>query len=64
MSPKNSIGTEKAIALYESEWWKEKSYREIADFNSSQQNLVAPFMYFKRQLRNHLVVQFSLTNLH
>ena len=54
MSPKNSIGTEKAIALYESEWWKEKSYREIAEFQLFTAELSCPFHVFQEAVEKSL----------
>jgi hypothetical protein len=54
MSPTNSIGKEKAIQLYETEWWKEKSYREIAKFQLFTAELCCPFDVFHEAVEKSL----------
>jgi hypothetical protein len=54
MSPKLSIGKEKAIKLYETEWWKEKSYREIAEFQLFTAELSCPFDVFHEAVEKSL----------
>ena len=54
MSPKLSIGKEKAIELYETEWWKEKSYREIAEFQLFTAELCCPFDVFHEAVEKSL----------
>jgi hypothetical protein len=54
MSPKNSIGKEKAIQLSETEWWKEKSYREIAEFQLFTTELCCPFDVFHEAVEKSL----------
>ena len=46
MAPKNSIGREQAIQLYETEWWTGKSYREIAFCQLFTAELMCPFDVF------------------
>ena len=41
-----SIGKEKAIELYNTEWWKEKSHYEIAKFQLFVVELCVPFAIF------------------
>lgn len=54
MSPKLSIGKEKAIQLYETEWWKEKSYHEIAEFQLFTKELSCPFDVFHEAVEKSL----------
>lgn len=54
MSPKLSIGKEKAIQLYETEWWKERSYREIAEFQLFTAELSCPFDVFQEAVEKSL----------
>ena len=54
MSPKLSIGKEKAIELSLTEWWKEKSYREIAEFQLFTTELSCPFDVFHEAVEKSL----------
>ena len=54
MSPKLSIGKEKAIELYDSNWWKEKSYQEIAEFQLFTAELSCPFDVFHEAVEKSL----------
>ena len=54
MSPKNSIGTEKAIALYETNWWENKSHYEIAEFQLFTAELCCPFDVFHEAVEKSL----------
>jgi hypothetical protein len=54
MSPKLSIGKEKAIELYETEWWKENSYRKIAEFQLFTAELCCPFDVFHEAVEKSL----------
>lgn len=54
MSPKNSIGKESAIALYDSEWWKNKTHREIAQFQLFTAELCCPFDVFHEAVENSI----------
>lgn len=54
MAPKISIGKEKAIELYDTEWWKEKSYREIAEFQLFTAELCCPFDVFQEAVEKSL----------
>jgi len=54
MTTKNYIGKENAIALYNTEWWKEKSYREIAEFQLSTAELSCPFDVFHEAVEKSL----------
>ena len=54
MSLTNSIGKENAIGLYGSNWWKEKSYREIAEFQLFTAELCCPFDVFHEAVEKSL----------
>jgi hypothetical protein len=54
MSPKISIGKEQAIQLYETEWWKYKSYREIAFYQLFTAELMCPFDVFHEAVEKSL----------
>ena len=54
MAPKISIGKEKAIKLYETEWWKEKTYQEIAKFQLFTTELCCPFDVFHEAVEKSL----------
>jgi hypothetical protein len=54
MSPKNSIGKEKAIQLYNSNWWEGLSYREIAEFQLFTTELCCPFDVFHEAVEKSL----------
>lgn len=49
-----SIGREKAIALAKSEWWKEKTPREIAKFQLFTTELSMPFGVFHEAMESAL----------
>ncbi len=44
--PKISIGKKAAIALYDSEWWKNKTHREIVQLQLFIAELCCPFDIF------------------
>lgn len=44
--PNNSIGKEKAIEIYNSQWWKNKSYYQIAKAQLFLEELCCPFGIF------------------
>lgn len=54
MAPQNSIGKEKAIELFDTKWWEECSYKQIAYFQLFTAELCCPFDIF------HEAVQKSL----
>lgn len=54
MFPKNSIGKELAIAYYDTEWWKDKSYRQIAEFQLFTAELCCPFNVFHEAVEKSL----------
>ena len=54
MSLQNSIGKEMAIAYYHTEWWKDKSYREIAEFQLFTTELSCPFDVFHEAVEKSL----------
>ena len=54
MSPKNSIGKELAIAYSDTEWWKDKSYRQIAEFQLFTAELCCPFDVFHEAVEKSL----------
>jgi hypothetical protein len=54
MSPKNSIGKEKAIQLYNTNWWEGLSYREIAEFQLFTTELCCPFDVFHEAVEKSL----------
>jgi len=54
MSPKLSIGKEQAIQFYETEWWKDKSYREIAFYQLFTAELMCPFNVFHEAVEKSL----------
>lgn len=47
---KQSIGKEKAIELYNSQWWVGKSHRELAKFQLFTEELSMPFPIFHEAL--------------
>lgn len=49
-----SIGREKAIALYESRWWEQCSHRDIAKFQLHTQELCCPFDVFHESVEKSL----------
>lgn len=49
-----SIGKEKAIALYNSGWWKIKTAREIAEFQMLTEELSMPFGVFQQAVEETL----------
>jgi hypothetical protein len=49
-----SIGIEKAIHLADTEWWKDKSAREIVKFQLFTQELCMPFAEFHRAIEEAL----------
>jgi len=52
--PKQSIGKEAAIALHDTEWWKAKSHREIAEFQLFTAELCCPFGVFHEAIEKSL----------
>ena len=54
MSPKLSIGKEKAIELYNSNWWEGLSHREIAEFQLFTAELSCPFDVFHEAVEKSL----------
>ena len=54
MEPKNSIGKEKAIALYDTNWWEGKSHQEIAEFQLFTAELCCPFDVFQEAVEKSL----------
>ncbi len=54
MAPRISIGKEKAIELYNSNWWEELSYREIAEFQLFTTELCCPFDVFHEAVEKSL----------
>ena len=54
MSPKNSIGKELAVAYYDTEWWKDKSYPQIAEFQLFTAELCCPFDVFHEAVEKSL----------
>lgn len=54
MSSTNSIGKEKAIELYHSNWWEGLSYREIAGFQLFTTELCCPFDVFHEAVEKSL----------
>jgi hypothetical protein len=54
MSQKISIGREQAIQFYDTEWWKEKSYREIAFYQLFTVELMCPFDIFHEAVEKSL----------
>jgi hypothetical protein len=50
-APKHSIGTETAIALYQSGWWRERPAKEVALFQLQTAELSLPFSEFGRVLK-------------
>lgn len=49
-----SIGKEKAIAMYESGWWKDKAPEEICDVQLFTQELCMPFGDFQGAMEKAL----------
>jgi len=54
---------EKAIALANSEFWKDMSFRERAEFQISTEFLCMPFDVFHEAIEKHLIVLYGLTSL-
>lgn len=55
MKPKmNSIGKDKAIALFDSGWWKDRPAREVAMFQMFTKELSMPFDVFHKSLEEAL----------
>ena len=54
MSPKLSIGKEKAIELYDSNWWEGLSHREIVEFQLFTTELCCPFDVFHEAVEKSL----------
>jgi hypothetical protein len=54
MSPKLSIGKEKAIELYDSNWWEGLSHREIVEFQLFTTELSCPFDVFHEAVEKSL----------
>jgi hypothetical protein len=54
MTPKNSIGKEKAMQLYNTNWWEGLSYREIAEFQLFTTELCCPFDVFHEAVEKSL----------
>ena len=54
MAPKNSIGKDKAIALYDTNWWENKTHREIAEFQLFTKELCCPFDVFQEAVEESL----------
>lgn len=50
----NSIGKDKAIALFDSGWWKDRPARELAMFQMFTQELSMPFEVFHKALEETL----------
>lgn len=51
---KNTIGKENAIKLYESNWWKGLTHREIAGFQLFTTELCCPFDVFHEAVEKSL----------
>lgn len=54
MIKRQSIGKEKAIALYNSGWWEDKTAREIVKFQLFTDELAIPFDLFHKALEEAL----------
>jgi len=54
MQPKNSIGKEQAIALHDSEFWKDMTYRQRAEFQLNTVEMCMPFGVFLEAVREAL----------
>lgn len=54
MAPKISIGKERAIELYETGWWKNRTHREIAEFQLFTTELCCPFDVFHEAVEKSL----------
>lgn len=52
--PRQSIGNERAISLFNSSWWKEKSFRERAEFQLFTDELCMPFYIFHEAIEKTL----------
>jgi hypothetical protein len=57
MTVRKSIGKEQAVKMYEREWWKGKSPRDVALVGLSLQELTLPF------LRLHWAVESTLMRI-
>jgi RNAse (barnase) inhibitor barstar len=53
-SKQNSLGREQAIALSDTEWWKTKTHREIAEFQMQTSELCCPFDVFHEAIEKTL----------
>lgn len=51
---RQSIGKEKAIALYDTGWWKGKTHRELAKFQLFTNELSMPFEVFHEAIEKAL----------
>lgn len=51
---RRSIGRDAAIALYQTEWWKEKTSREIAGIQLFTEELCCPFDVFHEAVEKAL----------
>ena len=49
-----SIGRDAAIHLHDSKWWEGRTYREIAEFQMSTQELCVPFAVFHEAIEKTL----------
>lgn len=49
-----SIGRDAAIHLHDSKWWEGRTYREIAEFQMSTQELCMPFSVFHEAVEKTL----------
>ena len=54
MTHQISIGRESAIALYDSGWWKDKTAKEIVDFQLFTSELSVPFDIFHKAIEQCL----------
>lgn len=49
-----SLGEQKALAFAATEWWKDKTHREIAEIQMSVSELVCPFSVFHEAVEKTL----------
>ena len=54
MKPKNNIGKEAALKLFDSKWWEGKSAREITKFQLFTAELCCPFDVFHEAIEESL----------
>lgn len=52
--PQQSLGREAAIKIGESEWWKGRTFREIAKFQLFTKELCCPFEIFHEAIQKTL----------